>query len=90
MVLLNFSLFSETGIFLQFCLQLTYCSTKPFHVYCLEKTAVEAPKSTSKIHVIYLFFSGTVAIWNLLTESPLLKGTVGDGTQTFRECRTFG
>ncbi|XP_078383738.1 uncharacterized protein LOC144666216 isoform X2 [Oculina patagonica] len=30
------------------------------------------------------FSDGTVAIWNLLTESPLLKEKMGDGTQTFR------
>ena len=75
------SLFSETGFF---C-----CFVYPFHVYCLVKTAVEVPKSNSKVHVIYRFFLGTVAIWNLLRESPLLKERMGDGTRTFRECETF-
>lgn len=63
----------------------------PFHVYRWGVIVIKLPKSTSKIHVKahYIIFLGTVAIWNLLTESPLLKETMDGATQTFRECKTF-
>lgn len=63
----------------------------PFHVYRWGVIVIKLSKSTSKIHVKahYVIFLGTVAIWNLLTESPLLKETMDGATQTFRECKTF-
>lgn len=35
----------------------------------------------------FLFVSGTVAIWNLLSESVLLKELLSDERQTFRELK---
>ena len=69
--------------------------TTGFPVICVNPTKLLYIKRSLKseqqevgktsFNTICCIFSGTVAIWNLLTESSLLKEKVTGGAQTFRK-----